>query len=132
VFTVWIVGAFILLGLWAFWEQQAIRYLKAKDYAKALPLLRIAANTGHAPSMNSLGWLNQNGWGVAQDYGKACDWYQRAADGGNTDAMNNLGLLNQNGWGLKQDYGKAREWYQKAADAGNPFAKEALWRLNSK
>ncbi|MGA8657757.1 MAG: hypothetical protein WB586_16550, partial [Chthoniobacterales bacterium] len=122
----WTAGALILFALWFFWAEQANRYLDAKDYAKALPLLQKAADTGHAVAMNNLGWLYQNGWGVAQDYAKARECYQKAADAGNALAMNNLGWLYHNGWGVAQDYGKAREWYQKAADTGNALAMNNL------
>ncbi|HYY27947.1 MAG TPA: hypothetical protein VE860_08390 [Chthoniobacterales bacterium] len=55
--------------------------------------------------MDNLGWLYENGKGVAQAYGKAREWFQKAADAGNTDAMAGLGLYDR-GLGVAQDYGK--------------------------
>ena len=39
---------------------------------------------------NNLGWLYQNGRGVAQDYAQAVEWYRKAAEQG--DAMRNINL----------------------------------------
>ncbi len=108
---------------------QAQRYLDAKDFAKALPLLEQAADVGNTRAMNILGDLYYDGRGVPQEYGRAREWYQKAADAGNVSAMTNLGWLYEKGMGVTQDYSKAREWYQKAADAGNADAKEALAHL---
>ena len=51
------------------------------------PKLRERAVAANAKAMTNLGWLYENGRGVAQDYGKACEWYQKAADAGNAYAM---------------------------------------------
>jgi len=73
--------------------------------------------------MLNLGWLYQNGWGVAQDYDKACKWYQKAADAGNAPAMNNLGwaLTEQakrtEGAGATELLGQAVAAYRSAVKA---------------
>jgi TPR repeat protein len=108
---------------------EAKRYLNAKDYAKALPLLQEAADAGSAAAMYNLGWLYEYGLGVAQDYDQARRWYQKAAEAGNADAMYGLGYMYEYGKGLTQDYAQARRWYQEAADAGNTEAKQALAQL---
>ena len=50
---------------------EAKRYLDAKEYTKALPLLITAANAGNTESMYKLGDLYRNGSDVAPDYKKA-------------------------------------------------------------
>jgi TPR repeat protein len=45
---------------------------------------------GKPQAMNNLGFLYQNGWGVAQDYAKAREWYQKAADKGDDDSKARL------------------------------------------
>ncbi len=40
--------------------------------------------------MNNLGWLYQNGWGVAQDHGEARELYEKAAAKGDAEAMTRL------------------------------------------
>jgi uncharacterized protein len=107
---------------------QARRYLDAKDFTKALPLLQKAADAGNANAMNNLGEVYYHGEGVAQDYDKTLQWYQKAADAGNAAAMHNLGTH----YAAAQDYAKAREWYQKAADAGDRAAKQYLECLPKK
>ena len=37
---------------------------------------RMAADQGYAAAQNNIGWLFQNGWGVAQDFGEAMSWYR--------------------------------------------------------
>jgi TPR repeat protein len=43
----------------------------AQDYAKAREWFKKAADKGNASAMVNLGWLYQNGLGVARDYGRA-------------------------------------------------------------
>ena len=105
------------------------RYLGAKDYAKALPLLHQAIEAGNAEAMNVLGELYSFGRGVTQDSTEARRRYQKAAEAGSAQAMSNLGGLYQNGFGVARDYAQARRWYQKAAAAGEAEAKEALSQL---
>jgi TPR repeat protein len=114
-----VVGSDYLSTLPVEWIEQVERYIKTKDYARALPLLQKAAHAGHTYAMTNLGLLYDNGWGVAQDYRKAREWYQKGADAGNPNAMLGLGMLYDYGRGVAKDYGKAREWYQKGAGNTN-------------
>src|ERR1700722_4949734 len=41
---------------------------------------QMAADTGDADAMNYLGWMYDNGKGVALDHGKAREWFQKGAD----------------------------------------------------
>jgi len=75
--------------------------------------------------MTNLGWLYENGRGMAQDYAKAREWYEKAAKD-NTTAMTSLGVLYENGRGVAQDYAKAREWYEKAAAKDSTTAMSSL------
>jgi TPR repeat protein len=111
------------------WLAEAERYLDAKDYAQALPLLRKAAETDKAEALNQLGELYYSGHGVTQDYGRARQWFQKAAAAGNTNAMYRLGELYQYGQGVARDYAQARRWYQEAVDAGNADGMNGLGRL---
>jgi TPR repeat protein len=82
--------------------------------------------------MSSLGWLYQNGQGVAQDYAKAREWYEKAAAKGDANAMFSLGGLYESGAGVAQDYAKARGWYEKGADEGGAEAMTNLGVLYEK
>jgi serine/threonine protein kinase/TPR repeat protein len=85
-----------------------------KRYEEAKPLLKKGCTGGEMTACNSLGWLYQNGWGVAQDYGRALALYKQACTGGEMTGCNNIGWLYQNGWGVAQDYGQARTRYEQA------------------
>ncbi|MBQ9348909.1 MAG: SEL1-like repeat protein, partial [Oscillibacter sp.] len=41
-------------------------------------------------ALNNLGYVYENGLGVAKDYQKAMDYYQRAVDAGSDNAATNL------------------------------------------
>jgi TPR repeat protein len=131
----WAVGVFALIVIGCYlWLAMDVAYLRGrgedhyqkKSYPMALALYRKAAALGDAAAQSDLGWLYQNGFGVAQDYGQAMSWYRMAADLGNAVAQNNLANLYQNALGAPQDYGKAMEWYRKAADQGNASAQSNI------
>jgi TPR repeat protein len=85
-------------------------------------VFNIGADHGDPTAMRNLGWLYEDGFGVAQDHAKAREWYEKAADKGDADGMVNLGVLYDNGRGVAQDYARAREWYEKAAEKGHANA----------
>jgi uncharacterized protein len=95
-------------------------------------VVREGRTKDNADAMFNLGWLYDNGHGVAQDYAKAREWYEKAAAKDNAYAMSNLGALFVNGHGVAQDYAKAREWYEKAAAAGDAKATARLDELSSR
>jgi TPR repeat protein/energy-coupling factor transporter ATP-binding protein EcfA2 len=86
---------------------------------EAFVLFQAGADHGDAASMQSLGYLYLEGFGVTRDYTKAREWFEKAADKGNAGAMARLGLLYQNGEGVARDYLKARQWYERANDKGH-------------
>ena len=52
------------------------------DYAKALRLIRPAANDGDAAAQFYLGTMYVTGHGVQQDYSAAALWFRKAAEQG--------------------------------------------------
>ena len=98
--------------------QEGEKYYNAKDYANALKCFQGAAALGHVDGMKNVGYMYDNGLGVAQDYKEALRWYKKAAESGNASAMNNLGYMYQEGLGVAQDYNEALSWYKKAAELG--------------
>ena len=76
--------------------------------------------------MNSLGVLNQNGWGMSQDYAKAREWYEKAIASNNRFAPRNLAILLDNGKGGSTDYARAAKLILDAAKANNTTAIEDL------
>jgi len=98
-----------------------------QDYAKAMVYYRKAADAGNAEAMGRIGFLYEQGQGVAQDYQQThawylkqdyqqeMDWYLKEAATGNAWAMYEIGVLYDNGQGVAQDQGQAVSWYRKAA-----------------
>ena len=92
--------------------------------AKALELLRQAANRGEPSAMVELGEAY-----MADNAGEAALWFRKAADVGNSSAMLHLGGMYELGSGVRKDYGAAAQWYSKAADGGNADAMYHLGRM---
>jgi hypothetical protein len=76
-----------------------------------------------------MGWVYENGLGVARDDGQAVSWYRKAADAGQPTGMYNLGTMYETGRGVTKDLQQAIAWYRKASEAGSADAKQALTRL---
>ena len=102
-----------------------------KDYAQALQLFRKAAAQGNSGGMYNLGWMYENGFGVARDYTQAIGWYQKAADLSNPPAIYSMGVLYADGLGVPRDKTKAQVWLQRAADLGYTDANAAIAKLNA-
>ncbi|MBL8593949.1 MAG: sel1 repeat family protein, partial [Devosia sp.] len=89
------------------------------DDARALEVLRPAAEAGFAPAQLSLGFAYDLGRGLDEDNAIAASWYMRAAQQGEARAASNLGYLYHGGDGVALDYQQAMFWYQKGADKGD-------------
>jgi len=88
------------------------------DYEAALELWQPCAEQGDAIAQSNLGYLYDNGFGVAQDYAKAVFWYGLAAEQGDTFAQYSLGLYYGGGGGVPQDNVLAFMWLSVAAANG--------------
>lgn len=103
------------------------------DTARALALLRTAADSAYAPAMNYLGYAYAVPLlGLRQDPDSALMWIERAAMSPEPDpkAFNNLGMLLLTGrYGVQRDYGKARYWLEKGSELNVPTATATLARV---
>ena len=72
--------------------------------------LRARAEAGAADAQYDLGFLYDNGYGVAQDYQAALTWYRKAAEQGHAYALWNLGVMHAHGIGRAKDYTQAEAW----------------------
>lgn len=88
----------------------------AGDIVGAMPLLKQAADAGHAQAAAAYAYLLDE-----SDYDEdAAKYYRLAAEKGNGDGYFGLATLHLNGQGgLAQDYGKVVELLEKAAQAGH-------------
>jgi TPR repeat protein len=110
-------------------EDAAAAYMKG-DYAAALRLMRPLAQQGHAGAQFNLGYMYENGRGVAKNDAIAVSWYRKSAEQGYADAQYKLGISYYNGWVVPRDDAAAVSWYRKAAAQGNAraqFEAAAAW-----
>jgi TPR repeat protein len=100
---------------------EAKKYYKAKQYDRALPLFRSAAEAANAEAAGFLGLMYDHGLGgLPKDDAQAVSLYRKAADAGDTQGMAYLGIMFRDGrGGLTQDYFQAVSWIRKAAEAGD-------------
>ncbi len=106
-----------ILSLAASFEEGREAYL-AKDYEKALSILKPKANQGHAKAQETLGTMYDFGLGVKKDTAKAIEWFEKAAAQGNSFVQHDLGVKYFKGIGITQDYDRAAAWWRMAADNG--------------
>lgn len=126
------IGLFLMIGIWAVPIGPASpahasgdaliegeRAYAHKDYARAAPSLRRAAENGSPVAQTYLGYMYQMGRGVPQDYAAAAGWYQLAAEQGEPEAQFLLGLLFDKGFGVPVDWVTAEVWLILAASHAN-------------
>jgi TPR repeat protein len=105
--------------------------LKNGDYATAHKEFLPLARQGSAVARFAIGFLYDEGHGVAQDYAEAAKWYRLAAAQRQRVAQSNLGDLYATGRGVAQDYAEAAKWYGLAADQGEASAQSNLGVLDA-
>ncbi len=101
----------------ASFEEGRDAYL-AKDYEKALSILKPLATKGHAKAQVTLGIMYDFGHGVDKDPVTAVEWYEKAAGQGNSSVQHDLGVKYFKGIGIPQNYDKAAAWWHMAAENG--------------
>jgi localization factor PodJL len=97
---------------------QAMAKQQAGDLAGAAALMRAAADTGDARSIQRLAKMYERGEGVPRDPAQARQLTERAATRGNSQAMHNMGVYYAEGEGAARDLNKAAENFRRAANRG--------------
>ncbi|MBK8066056.1 MAG: sel1 repeat family protein [Rhodanobacteraceae bacterium] len=92
---------------------------RAGDYARALPWIRQAAESGHAQAQFTLGSMYAFGQGVDESKATARAWYEKAAAQHHPRALFNLGLYHDRGIGVAEDRPRALMFYKLGALAGD-------------
>ncbi len=98
--------------------EQALARQQSGDAAGAVAMMRAAADTGDARSINRLAKMYERGEGVARDAAQARALTERAAARGSRQAMHNLGVYYAEGDGPQRDLSKAAESFRRAANKG--------------
>lgn len=104
-------------------------YYKAKDYNKAYPWFKKAAEGGDDDGQCHLGYYYYYGYSPINksDYTTAFSWFSKAAEANNRDACYCLGWMYEHGQGVSTDHTRALEWYKKSE--GKRDAKERIEAL---
>ena len=77
-----------------------------------------------------MGFMYQNGEGVAQDLNEAVKWWRRAAEQGYLLAQYNLGAAYYEGQGVPQDKVRALMWLFLSASTGDKDAVETQAKVS--
>ncbi len=102
-----------------------------RDEARALALLRKAADQGEPTAFYALGHFHEYGMGVPEDKTEAVRFYRMGAEKGDPEAMAHLGLALQYGQGATEDLREAVRWYLRAAEMGDLLATRGLAEIYS-
>lgn len=98
----------------------------ARDYPRALHLLRQAADRGDAAAAYYLGLMYRSGYGTAANTALAAHWFDGAARHGIPAAMFMLANAYRDGDGVPRDEARALALYEQAAEHELPEAVQAL------
>ncbi len=103
-----------------------IKAMDQKHYSLAMMLLKPFADKGQPAAQSELGYMYEDGLGVAIDLSEAVRWYRLAAEQGDPYSQTRLGYLYGRGLGVSRNDTLAAEWYSKAAAAGDESGQSAL------
>lgn len=109
---------------WAFFFGDGISqdYLKAHKY-----FLDSSSTCEDEESMNYIGWMYEEGYGVEQNFEKAAEWYQRSMDHNGYYGKINLAFLLMNGFGIEKNVDLAKQYYDEILKGDYEYwAKEDL------
>ena len=101
-----------------------ISYRRA-DFVTAMPLLRKAADAGHAEAQVVLASILD----AAESDEEAVAYYRKAAAAGNLDGIYGLGTMLGSGEGVKKDVKEAKILITRAAEAGHKQAIRSLAQI---
>jgi len=74
--------------------QKGKKLYDKKDYKRAYPHLRKAADMGHSDAQMHLGKMVYNGWGVKHNHATGRAWHEKAAAQGNEESKRKLENMN--------------------------------------
>jgi len=112
--------------------QLARSFQAAKDFGKAREIFSELDADGYAAATASLGWMHQQGEGLAKDAAEAVRLYRKAKDLGNAHAMALLGYMYLVGEGVEKDVPEALQLLRKAAGMGDALAMGNLALMHEK
>jgi TPR repeat protein len=99
---------------------EALAVYEAKEYSKAFPVMKEAAELGSLPAMSILGSMYLLGRGARENGVEAERWLKRAVDSGFEGAISVLGMAYATGSAkIRIDIPLARQLLTQAAEKGD-------------
>ena len=91
----------------------------APEVTKEIKGLMMQSLQGDLAACYQLGYIYENGEGVAVNETEAIRWYTKAATNGSPESQFNLAMMMEQGRGCPVNLRKAFYWYEKAANQGD-------------
>jgi TPR repeat protein/class 3 adenylate cyclase len=91
----------------------------APEVTKEIKGLMMQSLQGDLAACYQLGYIYENGEGVAVNEAEAIRWYTKAATNGSPESQFNLAMMMEQGRGCPVNLRKAFYWYEKAANQGD-------------
>jgi uncharacterized protein len=99
---------------------EALALYEVKEYSKAFPVMKEAAELGSLPAMSILGSMYLLGRGVPENGAEAERWVKQAVEGGYEGAISILGMAYATGSAkIRVDIPLARQLLTQAAEKGD-------------
>jgi TPR repeat protein len=112
---------------------EALAFHGAKEFKKAAPLMKEAAELGNIHAMSVYGSMFLMGQGVPENGKEAEVWLTRAMELGEKNAPSVLGMAYATGKaGIKRDLKRGRALLTQAAQAGNGQSARMLEMMDKK
>ena len=89
------------------------------EVTKEMRGLMLMALQGDLNACYQLGYIYENGEGVATNEPEAIRWYTKAATNGSPESQFNLAMMMEQGRGCSVNLRKAFYWYEQAANQGD-------------
>jgi TPR repeat protein len=108
--------------------QRAVALYNSGDHAGAATLVRQAAEAGNPTATYEMGYMFENGDGLALDSAQAAQWYLKAAQLGDAAGEAAVGQLYEAGNQVNENWDTAAQWYMRSAQQGNRMGEFRLGR----
>lgn len=120
---IWVLTAVSPLHSMAGDVSDAVKSMRAGNYAEAYCVLKPYAEAGDPEAQYNIGWMYMNGYGLMMNDRLALEWWQRASVQGYIDATFSLAMAYSQGEGqLAADMEKAIDYYLMAVEDGHEDA----------
>lgn len=101
-------------------NKQSKELLDKREFEKAIPILRKAAELGSGEAQYNLGYFLQNGVGTEKNIAESIQWYKKSSDNNFNDGHYALMMAYGNGDGVEQNLELAYSYAMKCANNNDP------------